>query len=358
MTEKLIYGIQQIGIGVANADEAFKWYATKLGADALIFDDSNEATYMAKYMGGKSRKKRALLALNMQGGGGFEIWQFSNRTPAAPKNTFKIGDLGIQFPFIKTKDIYKTFHRLKESKENIISAICEEPDNSKSFYLKDPFNNILKIKEYSSWYQHNKLDVGGIFGAAIGVSNIETSLKLYSDILGYDTVVYDKSGVFKDLTSLENGNTKVRRVLLSHSEERTGGFSKLFGASQIELIQCLENTPDKIFVDRFWGDLGYIHLCFDIKNMDVLKEECANKGVPFQVISTPSFDMGEANGHWGYIEDFDGTLIEFIETHKVPLIKSLGININLKNRDVKKPLPHWMIKAMNLKKVKKFKSKI
>lgn len=355
MTEKLIYGIQQVGIGVANADEAFKWYATRLGADVLIFDDSNEATYMAKYMGGKSRKKRALLALNMQGGGGYEIWQFTNRIPSKPKTPFKIGDLGIQFPFVKTKNIYQTFERLKNLNENIISEISEEPDASKSFYLKDPFDNILKIKECNSWYQHKKNDVGGIFGTAIGVSNIDTSLKLYRDILGYDIVEFDKTGVFNDLSSFNNGIKKFRRVLLSHSEKRVGGFSKLFGASQIELIQCLENTPSKIFEDRYWGDLGYIHLCFDVKNMEVLKAECQEKGVPFQIISNPSFNMGEANGHWGYIEDFDGTLIEFIETHKVPLVKKLGININLKNRDPKKPLPNWMIKGMNLKRVKKFK---
>lgn len=354
MKEKLIYGIQQIGIGVANADKAFKWYATRLGADALIFDDSNEATFMAKYMGGKSRKKRALLALNMQGGGGYEIWQFANRTPSKPKCNFKLGDLGIQFPFIKTKDIYKTFERLKNLNENIISEICEEPDTSKSFYLKDPFNNILKIKEFNSWYQLKKNDVGGVFGTTIGVSNIEISLKLYRDILGYDIVEYDKTGVFEDLKQLNNGDKKFRRILLSHSENRVGGFSKLFGKSEIELIQSLENVPNKIFEDRYWGDLGYIHLCFDIKNMKVLKDECQEKGVPFQVISNPSFNMGEANGHWGYIEDYDGTLIEFIETNKVPLLKKLGININLKNRDPKKPLPNWMIKAMNLKRIKKF----
>ncbi|WP_223267200.1 VOC family protein [Polaribacter sp. IC073] len=202
-------------------------------------------------------------------------------------------------------------------------------------FLKDPFDNILKIKESNSWYQDKKNDVGGILGTAIGVSNIDTSLKLYRDILGYDIVEFDKTGVFKDLSSLNNGEKKFRRIVLSHSEERVGGFSKLFGASQIELIQCLENTPNKIFEDRYWGDLGYIHLCFDVKNMEVLKTECLEKGVPFQIISNPSFKMGEANGHWGYIEDFDGTLIDFIETHKVPLVKKLGININLKNRDPK-----------------------
>jgi catechol 2,3-dioxygenase-like lactoylglutathione lyase family enzyme len=355
MTEKLIYGIQQIGIGVENADAAFKWYATVLGADALIFDDYNEATYMAKYMGGKSRKKRALLALNLQGGAGYEIWQYSDRKPTKPLNEFKLGDLGIHFPVIKTRSIEKVYHRLKALNQNIISEIVMDPNNKKCFYLKDPFDNILKIKEFHSFYSNGSCDVGGVFSAVLGVSNIENSLKLYADVLGYNHVVYDKTDVFEDLSSLNNGGKKFRRVLLSHSEERVGGFAKLFGESQIELIQSIENVPSRIFENRFWGDLGYIHLCFDIRNMPKLVEECKEKELPFQVLSSESFDMGDANGHWGYIEDADGTLIEFIETHKVPLLKKLGININLKNRNPKKPLPNWMLKGMSLKRVKSFK---
>ena len=180
-------------------------------------------------------------------------------------------------------------------------------------------------------------------------------MRLYAETLGYDTVIYDKIDVFQDLASLNNGDKKFRRILLAHSERRTGGFAKLFGESQIELIQAIQNKPNKIFENRFWGDLGYIHLCFDIKSIKQLVKECSDIKVPFQVISGESFNMGDANGHWGYIEDFDGTLIEFIETNKVPLIKKLGININLKNRDPKKPLPNWMIKAMSLKRVKNFK---
>jgi catechol 2,3-dioxygenase-like lactoylglutathione lyase family enzyme len=355
MGEKLIYGIQQIGIGVKNAEIAFKWYAQNLGADALIFDDSNEATYMAKYMGGKARSKRALLALNMQGGGGYEIWQYKNRTPSAPENTFQLGDLGIHFPVIKSNNISKSYAVLEVKNVSILSDIVIEPDQQKSFYIKDPFDNILKIKEYPKFYANQKKSIAGIFSTVIGVADIDESLKLYSEVLGYDEIIYDKTSVFDDLKSLNNGDKKFRRILLSHSEKRTGGFSKLFGDSQIELIQAIENKPNKIFENRFWGDLGYIHLCFDIKNITQLADECKKAGLPFQVMSDASFDMGDANGHWGYIEDFDGTLIEFIETNKVPLIKKIGLNINLRNRDPKKPLPNWMIKAMNLKRVKKFK---
>ncbi|MBM1108228.1 VOC family protein [Aurantibacter crassamenti] len=354
MENKLIYGIQQIGVGVENADKAFEWYATRLGADVPVFDDSNTATYMAPYMGGNPHKKRAILAMNMQGGSGYEIWQYLDRKPAHSKTNIQLGDLGVNCAFIKTRNIEATYQKLKNLGENILTDIKNEPNFEKSFYLKDPFGNMLKIKEYDSWYADDGNDLGGIFGCSIGVTDIAKSMKLYADILGYDQVIYDKTDIFNDIDGLPNGKSKFRRVLLTHEKERVGGFSKLFGKSQIELIQCLDNKPKKIFKDRYWGDIGFIHLCFDIRNMKALTKECKAKGFPFKVLSAESFDMGDANGHWGYIEDCDGTLIEFVETHKVPLIKQLGLHINLKKRSPLKAVPNWMIKAMALKRVKSF----
>ena len=86
--------------------------------------------------------------------------------------------------------------------------------------------------------------------------------------------------------------------------------------------------------------------------MDALKEECREKGFPFVVDSNTGFDMGDAAGRFSYIEDPDGTLIEFVETHKVPLIKKLGISINLKNRNPEKPLPNWLLKLFSVNRVK------
>ena len=354
MENKLIYGIQQIGVGVDNADKAFEWYATRLGSDVPVFEDNNVATYMAPYMGGNPHKKRAILAMNMQGGSGYEIWQYLDRTPVKPENDIQLGDLGINCAFIKSRNIESTYQRLKKLGENILTGINLEPDTKKSFYVKDPYGNILKIKEFDSWYADNGNDIGGTYGCSMGVTDIHKSMVLYSDILGDDQVIFDNTENFGGFNGLQNGNSKFRRILLTHKTERVGGFSRLFGASQIELIQSIENSPKKIFQDRYWGDIGFIHLCFDIRNMKALTMECEEKGFPFKVLSSGSFDMGEANGHWGYIEDCDGTLIEFVETHKVPLIKQLGLSIDLKKRNPLKPLPNWMIKAMNFKRVKKF----
>ena len=56
-----------------------------------------------------------------------------------------INDKRVKYLKGETKNISKTFERLQNLKENIISEICEEPDGSKSFYLKDPFDNILNF---------------------------------------------------------------------------------------------------------------------------------------------------------------------------------------------------------------------
>ena len=131
--------------------------------------------------------------------------------------------------------------------------------------------------------------------------------------------MYDEVGRFDDFTALPGGEEQMRRVLLIPGEEPKGLFSRLIGPGQIELLQLLSRKPKKIFEGRYWGDLGFIHLCFDIHDMQGLKTICDKKGFPFTADSSEAFDMGDASGHFSYIEDPDGTLIEFVETYKIPI---------------------------------------
>lgn len=89
-----------------------------------------------------------------------------------------------------------------------------------------------------------------------------------------------------------------RRVIL-RAPQRKGAFAELFGESTIELVQALDHKPKKIYEGRYWGDPGFIQVCFDVTNMDALGEFCASKGHPFTVDSCPDgqrFDMGDASG--------------------------------------------------------------
>lgn len=357
MKNKIISGIQQIGIGVENVKEAWQWYKDIFGIDIRIFEESAMAEYMLPYTGGKPRMRHAALALNLMGGGGFEIWQYTERKPKAPEMPPRLGDLGIFCAKIKSPDVKATYAYFRNKNLNV-NGLKKCPDGRDHFFIADPYNNFFQIVDSKDWFRFDrKKFTGAAAGAIIGVSDIETSRKVYSDILGYDTVVFDKSGVFDDLSPLNGGTSELRRVLLKHSKDRKGGFSRLFGPSEIELVQALDDPRESIFKNRYWGDLGFIHLCYDIIGMDSLRKECKAAGFPFTVDSDihpegESFDMGEAAGHFSYIEDPDGTLIEFVETHKIPIIKKLGWYLDLKKRDSEKPLPNWILKALKYSKVK------
>ncbi|WP_026903576.1 VOC family protein [Pedobacter glucosidilyticus] len=352
MTKKNICGIQQIGIGYKNITESWKWYIKYFGMDVPVFEDTAEAKLMTKYTGGQVFNRYAILAMNMQGGGGFELWQFKNREPQNPKEAIKMGDLGIQIVKIKSPDVQKVYDFYKKENLNLLSPLMKSPEGKLHFYVADPYQNIFEIIESKNWFNLKKQLTGGVAGVVIGVSDLNQSLKLYKDILGYDEVIYDLTSSFEDFCGLPDGNIVFRRVLLRHSQAKSGGFSKLLGATEIELIERKDKQGVKIYKDRFWGDAGFIHICFDVIGMQGLKAECAAAGFNFTVDSCDSFDMGKAAGHFSYIEDPDATLIEFVETHKVPIIKKLGLFLSLKSRNPHKNLPDWMVKLLALNRVK------
>lgn len=350
--KKYITGIQQIGIGVTGVHEAFNWYRKNFGFDIKIFEEEAEVTLMLPYTGGKTWKRHAILALNLNGGGGFEIWQYKSRRPELSSFQPQLGDLGIFSARVKTTDVKKTYSQFKEKKLNLSGDVLKDPSGSEHFFIKDPYGNLFQFASEREWFGKNGFMNGGASGAIIGVSDIERAKKLYCGILGYSEIVYEKEGVFEDLKNIPGGNHTFRRMLLRHPAPRSGGFARLLGSTHIELFQALDRSPRKIFENRFWGDPGFIHICFDIIGMNYLRKECEEAGFPFRVDSSNSFDMGEAAGHFSYIEDADGTLIEFVETHKVPILKKLGLYLNLKNRNPQKDLPNWMVKSLSMRRVK------
>ena len=352
MEKKIINGIQQIGIGTRDANSSFTWYRKHLGFDIKVFDDEATAKLMTRYTGGEAHSRQAILAMNMTGGGGLEIWQFTSRQSAPAAFKIQVGDLGINCMKIRSSDVPRAHKELSAELKDKLSSVSHRADGKSHFYFNDPWGNLVEVVEDQYRFCNEKSACGGVMGAAIGVSNMEASIEFYSKILGYDKVIYDVKGDQKDMAELKQDSSNCRRVLLGHGQRETGGFSRLLGPTEIELFQATDRTPKKIYENRFWGDLGYIHLCFDVARMDLLRDECAALNNAFTVDSADSFDMGDAAGHFSYIEDPDGTLIEFVETHKVPIVKKLGLFIDLKKRNPKKPLPNWIVKAMRIHRTK------
>ncbi|MFX0556693.1 VOC family protein [Maribacter sp. CXY002] len=348
---EIINGIQQIGLGVSNTKEVFNWYRKYLGFDILLFRDEATASLMTKYTNGKAERRDAYLSLNMKGGGGLEIWQFKDRIPVAPKTPVRFGDFGINAMKLRSADIHASHAALQKINLPYL-GILDSNGTKVGFYFTDPWGNNVEVVEDGYSFSKSNTYNGGVLGVIIGVSDMERSLKFYQKLLGYKNVISDGS-IEINTSATANKSEKFRQVILEHSRPKIGGFGELLGPTQIELLQALDREAVKIYKDRVWGDLGYIHICFDVQGMDILRDKAAHLNHPFTVDSAQSFDMGDAAGHFSYIEDPDGTLIEFVETHKVPIIKAMGLFLNLKKRNPEKPLPKWLVKTLRLHKISK-----
>lgn len=350
----MISGIQQIGVGCSNFYESWRWYIDMFQMDVRVLEDDTVAERMLRYTGGEPQRRHAAIAMNLQGGGGFEIWQYAGRKPQPAAFVAGVGDLGVFGAKIKSRNP-EAFHQQLSAKYERVGPLCTQPDGITTFWVIDPWGNSFQVVSDPTVFIEQHTLGGGIVGALVGCSDIERSLPLYQDLFGYDRVEYDMTGTFNDWAFLPEGGGRYRRVLLTHSQPRQGAFAPLYGQSHIELVQALDRSPRKLYEGRFWGDPGFIQLCFDVTHMAALEERCNAMGYPFTVDSCKGqgrFDMGDASGHFTYIEDPDGTLIEMVEAHKLTILKRPHIAINMLRRNRTKPFPKPFFRLMGLKRVK------
>ena len=353
---KVICGVQQVGIGVKSVTESWPWYKDVFGFDLKMFGDEGVAERMLPYTGGKPQPRYAILVLNLRGGGGFEVWEPRGRELNYVQFTPEFGDYGIFACKVKSRNVRAAYEEMKKKGVNILTSPCANPAGKEHFFVMDPWNNIFDVESDDYCFIDEDKNTGGNNGATLGVSDMDKSVKFYSSIMDYDKVEYDVTDTFDDLKGVPGGQYKLRRVMLTRSKPIEGPLSQIMGTSHIELVQRIDEegvpAPRKLYEGRLWGDPGFIHLCFDIRNMEKIREAAAQFGHEFVCDGGRDFKMGEANGHFTYIEDPDGTLIEFVETFRIPILKKLGIYLNLDGRDDTKPLPAWILKCLRFMKSK------
>lgn len=356
--DTLICGIQQIGVGVSNVVEAYNWYIKAFGCDVMVADADGIAERMLPYTGGLPRRRRAILAANLQGGGGFEVWQPMDNNLHYMESAARLGDYGTFAGRVKCADPAKALSHFQALEgATVLSDIVTSPSGQKHFFMMDPYGNTYDIVQDDYMLVNLGFPVGGVDGEIIGVSDMDKSVGFYSSLIGFDKVIYDVTGTFEDLATLPGGEGQFRRVRLAPSYPSEGPLSDLYGQGSIELLQALEPelAPKKLYEGRWWGDPGFIQICFDIKNMKGIRERALALGHDFVCDGGEDFKMDIADGHFTYVEDPDGTLIEFVETFKIPVAPKFGIFINLRKMNEHSKLPKFVVKALRFMRIKSFK---
>lgn len=348
-----IQGMQHIGIATKDMDLSLKWYRKVFGMDIPFFDSIQAAPLMNSHTRGETITKRASMVLNLQGGCAFEVLRAQSFEPVCAGWSIVPGDLGLTAVQMKTRDIKK----MHAHAMNMAGTACDDrlqttPWGAATFFIRDLDNNLFQFLEASDWFSNSGHPSGGVLGCTIGVSDIDTSLQLYADKLGFSKVIWDEAGVQSDWSHLESGLKSYRRVRLTQPNSGSGGFGKLTGQTYIELVQSQEREGRFIFQDRIWCDTGLAHLGFDVRGMKSLGQALASDGFGFRCDSDEAIGMGETKVHCTYIDDPDECWLEMIEVHKVPIIEKWGLFLDVQKRGADEPLPRWMLKALRFSRIK------
>lgn len=349
---KRINGIQHIGVAVHDMDASLKFYRKFFGMDVPFFDSVADAALMQIYTRGDVITKRASMICNLQGGCAMEVIRPTSFEPTKMDFQLQVGDLGITHTFVKSNDVAASHAFCTANDAPGLGPLTQLPDGRPTFVLQDLDGNYFQYIPYPHRYTNTGHHSLGTGGCAIGVSDMDTALGLYKDILGYDKVVYDKTGTFDDLAGMAGGNQNYRRIMLEQSQVPGGGFAKITGSSSLELIQAVDRAGRKLYENRQWADPGFVHLGYDVRGMVALGEDLDQQGYGFTCDSNDALDMGNTKVHCVYIEDRDGTLLELIEVYKVPIIEKWGVFLNVEKRDPMKPLPDFMLKALRFSRIR------
>jgi catechol 2,3-dioxygenase-like lactoylglutathione lyase family enzyme len=348
---KRINGIQHIGVAVNDMDASLKFYRKFFGMNIPFFDAVAAAPLMDIYTRNETITKRASMIVNLQGGAAMEVIRPTSFEPVKADFDILPGDLGIFATQIGSGDVGAMHAFCVKNDPPFVSELSTRPDGQKTFFIKDLDGNHFQYVHSNHKYVDHGYPSIGATSCSIGVKSIEKARELYSDVLGYDKVVYDSTDS-NDFDKAWSDYGPVRRILLTQTAPPGGGFGKMLGENFIELVEATDREPKTIFKDRIWADTGFVHLGFDAKGMKALGDDLKTKGFGFTCDSNDALDMGTTKVHCTYIEDPDHTWLELIEVFKVPIIEKWGIFLNVEKRDPLKPLPDFMLKALRFSRIK------
>ncbi len=141
---------------------------------------------------------------------------------------------------------------------------------------------------------------------SVTVSDLDRSLRFYSDLLGLKEV--ERHLLEGETISKMAGKADVRMQVVRLAAPETPGIL-------LDLQQYL--SPKGGVSTAKLGDVAHAHFCFGVPDVWAAYRELKDKGAEF--VSEPvSFDLGWGIVHVTFMKDPDGFIIELVESPVQP----------------------------------------
>jgi catechol 2,3-dioxygenase-like lactoylglutathione lyase family enzyme len=321
----MINAIQHVGIGVQDRERSFNFYNNALGFSVLMSKSTDNCSGMLPVIE-NDETRNVIIALNPHGGALVEIFQYVSKTPVPIPENVDFTYNGFLLYGLKVKNINKSLDIIKKHGGSTLTVPMDfSPMKNrgwKTAVFRDPdgiYSILIEYPESNVGYGIGKPRIGGIEYTAIGVSNLKNSLDFYTNILGYDDILYTHEESYSEWDSLFGKGRKIKRSLIRKSEKAQGLFKHFLRGGMIELIEVEGNKGKHNFDGRTWGDIGFMELCFDVTDIKATLKAITNRGVQI-VVPAHSQDMGlKTHATFAYIRDPDGSLLEFADISKLPV---------------------------------------
>lgn len=320
----MINGIQHIGIGVKSRDESFYFYNNALGFSVPLSRHTGNCYGMIPVIE-KDETRNVTISMNPYGGGLVEIFQYTSKIPLPVPDEIDFSYSGFLFYGLKVRNIARSLKIIENFGGKIIThSTSFTPMKNYSWktgLFRDPdgiHGMMLEYPDSNTGYGNGSPRIGGIEYVSIGVSNLDRSIDFYSNILGYNDIVYQCEGSYPEWECIFGKGRKLKRALLKRGAKPQGIFRHFLKGGMIELIEVESNRGKHNFVGRKWGDIGFMELCFDVSDISSTLDMVTKKGA--QIIVPPYIqDMGmNTKATFAYIKDPDGSMLEFADIESLP----------------------------------------
>lgn len=308
----MINGISHIGIGVDDVDDSLKFYQGFLGFRNVVFDYEGLLPGMDRVAGKTGLKARIIMLASDKvspvASGMIKLVQVLNAKPHRPKVEFEWGNIGIAEVCLSVHNI-EAVYKLATVEKGFKAVLAPSyykisGEEFKVCYFRGPSGVLIELIEWQMYRGFGGTPaIEAVNHVAIGVSNMEKSVKFYSGILGFKTEIFDYAGDMAIAAPMLPSPTPDMKMKM---------ISNSYKPAYLEVFQHLPPYRPPITAAH-WGDIGHMEFAIEVSNLDRTYDQLLEKGVKF--LCPPEKMDFPPSGEWkyAYVVEPDGLIVSLVE---------------------------------------------